>query len=255
MKKIEALNRPLKVLFVHSAPSVVATMAKLYPRTLAVDDDVARSEKRLLEVWGTVSLYLAKRWLGLCNMSGIEGKSLRRRFINDEKYRPLQTPYPFDVLVCEFIGERQREQYGMTTPELLRNINELGLHQGFYVERGEKTAFRPPLSILCIVGEESPRSLKLLMEEGVRGTLLAGFGPDEFERAIVSLYDRCNPATQANFQGGSQLRYEDTEGKSTAITLIGGQLLRGNGDNPIEVNETFLDATMDSIKALSRIDW
>jgi hypothetical protein len=254
MRKLDVLKRPVNVLFCYSNKAIARGYAKYFENEVVIEGEEEKPalqepgsgrRKRVakLVVYGTTSNYRAKTWLALSNLSGVKGP-IRPRSLRDEKFKPLKTPYPFDVMVCEYIDHLPPAsmKWEITTLELLRTCNEIGLLNGFYVEREGKEVFRPPLGIVVVIDprDENPTVLRALMREGARGIITKPLTEEEFKRTVLEVYDDIHCGTIARINDDYKFEYEHEDGTRESLTMIGGTLLKDN-DN-LQIDGDFQEA-------------
>lgn len=247
MLKIEALQkkRPLKVLFCYSNSSIVKGYVNHFNGS-GIADFKGEKGERAFEMYGTTSLYRTKTWLAFCNISGITG-GVRRKYLNDEKFSPLRTPYPFDVLVIEY--KDTPEENDLTTVKLLQDINALGLLNGFLIEREGKQSFRPPLTIVAIIDPLSKnRQLENLMMRGVRATIEKPLDTEVMRRTIFETYNEVNVGMRAHLKDGDQIEYDRVDGSKEALTIVSKSFqIPGN---EVEIDRTFQEGSFNIVRTL-----
>lgn len=262
MRKLDVLKRPLNVLFCYSNKAIARGYARYFENEIVPESDEEETvsderetgggrkrNRAKLVVYGTNSNYRAKTWLALSNLSGITGP-IRPRFLRDEKFKPLNTPYPFDVLVVEYI-DRVPEASGsreLTTLELLETCNALGLLNGFLIEREGKEIYRPPLAIVVVLDprDETPAVLRDLMREGVRGVIAKPLSEEEFKRAVLEAYNDVHVGTTARLKDGYEFEYERKEGTRESVTMVSDSLVANN----VEIDTDFQGAGFQVVKSL-----
>jgi hypothetical protein len=248
MRKLDFLNRPVNVLFCYSNKAIARGYAKYFENEVVIEgeeEEIVPKEpgpgrrRRLakLVVYGTTSNYRAKTWLALSNLSGVKGP-VRPRSLRDEKFKPLNTPYPFDVLVVEYIDyvPPASSKLEITTLELLETCNEIGLLKGFYIEREGKEVFRPPLGIVVVIDprDENPAVLRALMREGVRGIITKPLNEEEFKRTVLEVYDDVHRGTIARLKNDYEFEYENKDGTRDSVTMVSETLVKDNENLQID---------------------
>jgi hypothetical protein len=247
MLKIEALQkkRPLKVLFCYSNSSIVKGYVN-YFNGPGIADFQGEKGERVFEMYGTTSLYRVKTWLAFCNISGITG-GVRRKYLNDEKFSPLKTPYPFDAMVIEYTDTPGEN--GLTTVKLLQDINALGLLNGFFIEREGKQSFRPPLTVVGVIDPLSKnRQLENLMKRGVREAIEKPLDIEVMRRAIFEAYNEVNAGTRAHLKDGDQIEYDRVDGSKEALTIVSKSFqIPGN---EVDIDMTFQEGSFNILRGL-----